>query len=290
MPVVQDELLAPGSDSRLTPFDAPKASDTGIKWKRLEDGGDVHKADFTFGDGTYTVKGVAYGDRQGGQTHFSGQFGMGLPNSRGKPNSFPEGSPPSLTDALADQLNITSASVVVLDSDYTLVFGQEPFVDVDPKAFAGSVVPQDNSWFVSGTINGSAFVADISPANRHIFGDADQIQQFFGDQQPTQREDSTLNYYDVPCEGGPPIEFQLGDKDGGVHTIFYEDATLYSDKESSTGCTSILIGAKPDPERYATSWSLGNAFQYHYTPSYHWEDPSNPILKFYGRPSSLYSQ
>lgn len=271
--------MAPGAQAEDTPFTAPKASDTGLKYKYMDDGGSVHKSDLTFGDGHYTVKGVAYGTHEG-HPKYSGGFGIGVPGKR----LYPKGSPPSLSEALVKQLQITSFSVVLLN-DWALMLNQDPFVDVDEKALMGSVAPSGNSWLATGTINGTSLTTDFSPVNKHIYGDDQQIQKFFGNQKPTKRGDDPSNYYDVPCAGGPPIEFSFGG-DNGIKTVFSGAATNYEDKESSTGCTSILIGQKPDPTRFRTAWTFGNSFQYHITPSFHFS--GQPSIQFFGRPESLY--
>lgn len=215
---------------------------------------------------------------------------MGVPGQ----SFFGKDAPTGLSEAMSAQLNLASFSVVSLD-DWTLLLGKDPFVDVDPKALFGSVTPElGGGWNGKGTFNGTEIVADFSPQNTKIYGDAKMIQAFFGDQQPTQRGDDTVSsFYDVPCTGGPPFEFAFGDTTSDQGTGFTVtltgEATLYTDKDSSTGCTSVLVGQEPDPTHYATSWSLGNAFQYHLTPSFHWDDLQNPIINFFSRPDSLYS-
>lgn len=277
-------MIAPGSANTYNPFTAPDSSDTGLKWKDLAFGGDVHKGDLVFADGQYTLSGIAYGSRDEEGSRYAGQLGIGIPSRR----IFPQDAPPTLSQALTDTYGLANYSIVAYD-EYTLLLGQDPWIEQDPKAFAGSVTPEGNYWTAKGTMNGTAFEADFSIINQQIYGDADAIQAFFGDQQPTTRNGSdSANYYDVPCSGGEPIEFQLGDENGGLHTILYNDATLYPDKESSTGCTSVLVGVPFDPDRYATAWTLGNAFQYHYTPQFDWADPQNPVINFFGRPNSEY--
>lgn len=280
-----DNLLSPGPDAYGSPYDAPAASDTGLTWKHLMFGGKVHKADFSFGDGAYSFKDVAYGD-QTDSPKFEGGFGIGFPSA----SHFPAGAPRSIAEALTTDYNITSFSVVVLDSS-ELLLGVDPYVDVNPKALFGQVPAETNGWFAKGTFNGTEIIADFSPQNTHVYGDADEIQKFFGDQQPTKRgKDNPSNYYDVPCDGGPVIEFAFGDtsKNGSGFTItFSEQATLFTDKASSTGCSSILVGQTPDPERFETSWSLGFSFQFHLTPSYVFADPKAPVINFFDRPESL---
>lgn len=247
----------------------------------------MHKSDITFGNGQYTLKDVAYGSQED-SPKFAGSFGMGVPGQ----GFLGKDAPTGLSEAMSAQLNLTSFSVAILD-DWTLLLGKDPFVDVDEKALLGSVKPElGGNWNIKGTFNGTEIVADLSPQNTKIYGDAKMIQALFGDQQPTRRgKDPVSNYYDVPCTGGPPFDFAFGDttsdKGTGFSISLSKEATLYTDKESSTGCTSVLVGQEPDPERFETTWSLGNAFQYHLTPSYHWDDLQNPIIHFFNRPDSL---
>lgn len=281
-----DELLAPGIKAEPG-FQAPKATDTGLKYKFMRNGGSVHKGALSFGGGKYNLKDVAYGT-QDILTNYVGYLGFGVPGKR----LFPQGSPPSLTDAAAAQAKVTSYSVVLRDN-YELLLNQKPFVDVDPKAKVGAIAPVGPSWFAEGTLNGTKFTTDFYSGNALVFGDADAVQKFFGKLKPTPRKDKDgINYYSVPCDKPPVLGFTLGDVTSkgatGMTINLSEKAAVYEDKESSTGCTSILVGQKPDPSRFRTSWTLGSLFTYHFTPSFTWDDPKKPLIEFYARPDSLY--
>ncbi|CAO1626052.1 unnamed protein product [Sympodiomycopsis kandeliae] len=276
------ELLAPGKNNEDTPFTAPQKSDTGKTWRYLQASGKVHKGDLTFGN--LKLSNVPYGTQDNGPK-YTGVFGLSPPGKR----QFPTDSGPTLAQALTDNLKISSYSVVN-DGTFKLLLGQDPWIQQDSKALMGQVAPlQSVLWAAEVTINGQKVKTDFSPSNRYVYGNAKQVQAIFGKQKPTKRGQDPSNYYDVDCKkGGPPLTFIFGDQNGsGFNVTFSEAATAFEDKESSTGCSSILIGQDPDPDRFEFEWTLGNSFQYHVTPSYHWED-NKAAIKFFSRPQSKY--